>query len=133
MGKQEKRRTYAAGIITREDYRVLIVHPSEAQAATRLWHFPWGPVAPGESPEAAMRRIGAERLGIKLEIAIGQPPVVQEIEGETVEVRYFLCTIAGAALTPGTDDPFRWEAVGHLREYEFEPACRPVVEWLLEG
>ncbi|MBI4716458.1 MAG: NUDIX domain-containing protein [Planctomycetes bacterium] len=133
MSKRARLRIFAAGIIEHTDHRVLIAHCGEGDAATRLWHFPWGAAAPGESPEAAMRRIGTETLGVTLHVAVGQPPVIQEIDGESVEVRYFLCTVAAGTLDPGPDDPFRWESVGHLREYEFEPACRPVVQWLLEG
>lgn len=123
---------YAAGIIERFDNAMLIRCEECGTAETRHWKFPRGPVREGESPEEAMRRIGREQLGVHLEIVVGQPPILVDVNGRRVELRYFFCGIVSGTLDPGPDEPLRWVSRGHLREYDFDEPSRPVVAWLLE-
>ncbi|UCE59007.1 MAG: NUDIX domain-containing protein [Phycisphaerales bacterium] len=124
--------TFAAGIIERHDNRILIALRSDESEETRHWQFPCGPTKPGESPEEAMRRIARDDVRIEVEIIAGQPPIVEKVDGEEVEFRYFFCGVMKGEPTPGPYAELRWVMRGHLREYDFDRPSKPVVHWLLE-
>jgi len=123
----------AAGIIERFDNHVLIVLPESQAEGARWWRFPRGPVRPGEPTEEAMRRIAREQLDLEVEIVLGQPPIVARFEDAEVELRYFFCGIIQGEPERGEYAECRWVPKGQLREYDFDDASRPVVEWLLES
>jgi len=58
-----------AGILEREDGRVLITQRPAGKAYAGYWEFPGGKVEPGESPRAAIARELAEELAIEVEVA----------------------------------------------------------------
>ena len=101
MPRRTQRRIYAAGIIERNDNHILIALPSEEAASSRLWQFPRGAVEEGESPEAAMRRVAKNKLGVAVEIAVGQPPLMHTIDGGEAELRYFFCGVTAGETEPG--------------------------------
>jgi ADP-ribose pyrophosphatase YjhB (NUDIX family) len=119
----------AAGIIE-HDNAVLIVLP-DAPDQPRRWQFPRGLANPGESAEAAMRRVAREQLGADVEIVIGQPPLVQTIDEASVEVRYFLCGLIDRDPQGTHYRELRFAPKAQLREYDFDPASAEVVKWLL--
>ena len=80
-----------------------------------------------------MRRVARQELGIEVEIILGQPPLVEEIDGQAVELRYFFCDLTTGAPQAGRYDEIRWVSKAHLREYDFDRVSAPVVQWLLES
>ena len=128
-----KRKLFVAGVIERQDNHLLIALSKEAGPEERRWCFPRGPATTGESPEAAVRRLADRRLGIRIEVVVGQPPLIARIGGEEVELRYFLCGAIHGQAVPGPYAELRWVPRHHLREYDFDESSRPVVEWLLEA
>ena len=133
MPRRERGPIYAAGIIERVDNDLLIALPPSEPDAARLWVFPRGRARDDESPEAAMRRIAQEQLGLTVEVVVGQPPVREAIDGATVEIRYFFCGIIEGVPATGAYAELRWISRAHLREYEFDAASRKVVDWLIEN
>lgn len=133
MPPRPVRPRWSAGIIERQDHHVLIVLSKDGPPENRLWCFPRGLAEPNESPEAALRRIVRTQLGLEVEVEVGQPPLVEPIEGRETELRYFFCGVAGGEADPGPYAEMRWVSRGHLREYEFDGASQPVVEWLLSS
>ncbi len=131
MRPRSIRPRWSAGIIERHDNRVLIVLPRDGPLVSRLWCFPRGPAELNESPEATMRRIARGQLGLDVEVVVGQPPLVEPIDGREAELRYFFCGTADGDADPGPYAEVRWVLRGHLREYEFDAASKPVVEWLI--
>lgn len=135
--------TWAVAIIQRPDGRTLIIRDAEggpAQgagsgdvAAHRWWRFPRGLVKSGESAEAAMRRIASERLGLRINLEIGQPPVPGMIGGEPVVLRYFLCSVDDVAEMEAAGVEINWVMPAQLREFDFELVHREVVDWLLNS
>lgn len=132
MHLQPDRPRFAAAIIERADNHILIALPFR-QEPSRLWILPRGLANPGESAEAAMRRIAREQLGLFVELVIGQPPVPWEIDGKSAEVRYFFCGVSGGEAGNGPYSEIRWVPRAHLREYDFDAPCKTVVEWLLSA
>ena len=131
MPLEPLRARLAAGIIERYDGHLLIALPPGGDERLRLWEFPRDVVRSDESPEAAMRRVAREQLGVEVEIVVGQPPISVRLEGVEVEMRYFFCGLAEGEARPGPYAEIRWVSKGHLREYDFESGSKPVAEWLL--
>ena len=131
MSKTHRRPKISAGLIERSDHELLIVLPRSETQSERRWQFPREEVQPKESPESAMRRLAQERLGIEVAITIGQPPVLAQIAGRSVEMRYFHCDVTSGE--PSTRDyaEVRWIPKAHLQEYEFDEVSQPVAAWLL--
>lgn len=132
MHHDKNTRRYAAGIIEDADEQYLIALPRGPENAARLWQFPRATLKPGESPEAGMRRIASEILGVTVEVIVGQPPIPAELDGTKGELRYFFCGIIEGMPALKHFAEVRWVTTGHLREYEFDAASQPVVDWLLE-
>lgn len=80
-----------------------------------------------------MRRIAREDLGLEVEVVIGQPPLPGRIDGEEVEFRYFFCGVAAGEAQSSRYPSLRWVIRGHLQEYDFDEASKPLVAWLLES
>ena len=132
MARRRKHPLVAAGIIERHDNHVLIALPTSADATHRLWQFPRAQVQSDESPEDGMRRFCQEEIGLNVEIVVGQPPLIVEIDGQECEVRFFFCGIIAGEAKPGLFQEIRWVSHAHLREYDFDPPSQPVVDWILE-
>jgi len=132
MARKHKHPRFAAGIIERHDNHVLIALPTSVAAMHRLWQFPRGPVQDDESPEGGIRRFCREQIGLEVEVVVGQPPLLFEIDGQECEVRYFFCGIISGEARPGLFQEIRWVSHAHLREYDFDPASQPIVDWVLE-
>ncbi len=121
---------YAAAIIERADNHILVALPTNTEPA-RQWIFPRGLAEPNESAEAAMRRIARDQLGLFVELVIGQPPFMTEVDGIRSEIRYFFCGVAGGDPRPGPYSDIRWVQRSQLREFDFDEPSKAVVEWLL--
>ena len=131
MPTQQKYPTYVAGIIERYDYHILIALAETDKSDVRLWHFPRGILHLDESPEAAVRRIMKENLKLEVEIVVGQPPIIESVNGEQVELRYFFCGVISGEPSPNAYADIRWVHRIHLSEYDFDNASQPVATWLL--
>ncbi len=136
MGHRKGSQLVVAGIVERSDNHILIsrvandVQTSDGQSC---WQFPRGLATHDESPEQSMRRFASEELGLVVEVVTGQPPLIEEIDGQRIEVRYFFCGVISGEVSETTENHLRWIPKTHLREYDFDVASGPVVKWMLEG
>jgi len=133
MAMTARRPLYVAAIIERFDNHMLIAQGERRGDGTSLWLFPRGRANPGESAEAAMRRVTLEQLGVEVEVVVGQPPLVEMIDGVAAELRYFFCGIIRGEPAAVDGHELRWVSKPHLREYEFDRPTQVVVNWLLES
>lgn len=78
-----------------------------------------------------MCRIAKRNLDINVEIVVGQPPVLAEVGGEEVELRYFFCSLSVGEAKPGPYAEIQWIPKIHLREYDFDPPSQIVADWAL--
>lgn len=129
--QQRKTPIFVAAIIERNDGCVLICRPDEGDGP-RCWEFPGGPARAGESPEAALRRLAAERAGIGIQILVGPPPLTAQRGGQEVEFRYFLCGLMTGKATPAGYAEVRWVHRRQLCEYDFDQPTGEVVAWYVE-
>ena len=122
---------YAAGIIEREDGHVLIAAATDQAESSRLWQFPRCPVEPDETPESALRRFTAEEINMPVDIIECQPPLMCQMDGREIELRYLFCGPLSDEPIQGPFAEVRWVPKAHLREYDFDPASQPVADWIL--
>jgi len=121
-----------ACILERHDNDLLIALPKSDKADARRWLFPRGLAQDGETPEAGMRRVCQESLGVAVEIVVGQPPLLCEVNGLEHEIRFFFCGIITGSVQSDRFRETRWVSRMHLSEYEFDAPSAPVVAWLVE-
>lgn len=133
MTRRVQRPVYVAAIVERHDNHLLIALARGPDETARRWHFPRGRTNPGETPEAALRRVARDQLGIYVEIVVGQPPIPACVDGQEAEVRYFFCGVADGDVRRGSFADIAWIPRIHLREYDFDAVSTPVVEWLLDA
>lgn len=108
---------------------VAAVDPA-ASAAT--WDFPRGWATPGESAEAAMRRVGAEAIGAPIEVDVGQPPLAAVVDGQRAELRYFFCGIAGSWRDIVSATDVAWVDLAELAALPKHLIHQQVVAWLTD-
>lgn len=132
MARKRPRPLIAACILERHDNHILIALPKCDNAGPRLWLFPRGLVDEVESAESGMRRICRDELGVEVDIVVGQPPLITEVDESECEIRFFFCGIVSGEADAGTYQEIRWVSRIHLSEYDFDPPSQPVVSWLLE-
>jgi len=122
----------AKAILESATGQVLIVRNRTDDVYADRWTFPGGPVGSDESPEAALRRHLRERLGVEIEIQVGQPPFVYEIFGQQVTYRYYICGIIVGEPATNYWPEVRWVGRVQLSEYDFDPPAKQVADWLME-
>ncbi|RJP37478.1 MAG: NUDIX domain-containing protein [Phycisphaerales bacterium] len=123
--------TYAVGFIQRSDRRYLIFRQASGGAAAH-WQFPRGLVRQDESPEAAMRRVAQEQVGIEVQLDVGQPPLLVELEGREVCFRCFLAGVIREASHRPCGIELQWVQAVQLLEFDFGPEYRQIVPWLAD-
>ena len=116
-----------AGIIERFDNSVLICLPKEG--GDPLWEFPCGLAKQGESPEAAIRRVMPECVGLRIEIHVGQPPLMGQHKGLEVEFRFFLCGIGTGEAETIEYEEVRWVDKTELSLHALSLPSKGVAEW----
>lgn len=122
---------FACAVI-RRGKEVLIVRP-HAQGARAKWAFPAERVGPDESPEAACRRMADNKLGARLAIDFGQPPLTDTTAGRRIIYRYFFGHVEDNEVQNLDFAEIRWVSPGQLRDYEFDPTSGMVAEWLVKN
>ncbi len=117
----------AVGVLL-EDGRVWVQTRRATGHLDGSLEFPGGKLEPGESPLDALLREVLEETGIALDPSIPEPLLVRRhaYPDRDVTLHFFLCRLrqqqpAGAGA---------WIRVGDLREKDFPPANREVLEWL---
>jgi 8-oxo-dGTP diphosphatase len=113
-------------------HEILIVKLGEVEAYAGRWAFPFGPAAPGETPEPAIRRILDEQLGLHANIQHGQPPFDHAYGDVVYRWRFLFGDVSTPEANNRHYEEVRWVPRQSLLEYEFEPVSQQVVDWLLE-
>jgi len=116
----------------REGMREVLIVKLRTEPYVGQWTFPFGPAEPGEMPEPAIRRILRDQLGLLASIQHGQPPFDHLFGDQTYRWRFLFGEVSDAKVSNCHYQEVRWISRPSLREYDFEPVSRQVVDWLLE-
>ena len=114
----------------RANDEVLIALPPTDEECARLWQFPRGRVNLRESPEAAIRRIARDNLGLQIRVFAAPPPLVAMLNEAEVELRYLFCSILSGEPITGPYAEIRWVCNRRLCEYDYDPWSQATAAWL---
>jgi 8-oxo-dGTP diphosphatase len=128
-------RTVVAGVIEREDRRLLIGQRRKDDTSPLKWEFPGGKVRDGEAAEAALARELREELGVTLTkcAELGRVRHKYAIAPEELEIRFFAAAIAEAELVPTCFEQIAWVLPKELGQYDFLAANAGLVANLATG
>jgi 8-oxo-dGTP diphosphatase len=119
-----------AGVIRREDGRILITQRLADDTLGGYWEFPGGKVDPGEELRAALARELREELGIETEIGAEIHSIVHAYPDRDVRLYFYEARIVSGEPQKIEVADLRWVTLDELGEYQFPEADRPLLELL---
>jgi mutator protein MutT len=126
------RKLVVAGLVVRDDGRVLISQRRADQALPLQWEFPGGKVEAGESPTAALARELEEELGITVEVGRIWDVVFHAYDAFDLVMLVYRCRLVGDTQPRAVEvADFAWSAPAELSAWDILQADRPLVERLV--
>ncbi len=122
----------AAGVIRREDGRVLVSRRPPGKHMAGAWEFPGGKVRPPETPRQTLTRELREELGIVVRRAEELMRYEQAYPDRLIELNFFTVEEYQGAPSGMEAQAIAWELPEHLGDLGFLPADRPLVELLIQ-
>ena len=122
-----------AGIIRREDGRILISQRLADDTLGGYWEFPGGKVEPGEELRAALHRELVEELGVVTEIGAEVHRIVHAYPDRDVRLYFFEARILSGEPQKLEVADLRWVTLAELMGYQFPAADLPLLEQLRRG
>jgi mutator protein MutT len=122
-----------AGVIRREDGRLLITQRLPDDTLGGYWEFPGGKVDAGEELKAALRRELQEELAIDTEIGAEIQSIVHAYPDRDVRLFFFEVRIVSGEPQKIEVADLRWVTIGELMDYQFPDADLPLLKQLRGG
>ena len=119
-----------AGVIRREDGRLLITQRLADDTLGGYWEFPGGKVDPGEELRAALARELREELGIEAEIGAEIHSIVHAYPDRDVRLYFYEARIISGEPQKIEVADLRWVTLADLDQYQFPEADRPLLNQL---
>ena len=119
-----------AGVIRRDDGRVLITQRLADDTLGGYWEFPGGKVDPGEELKAALHRELMEELGIETEIGAEIHHIVHAYPDRDVRLYFFDARILSGEPQKLEVADLRWVTLTELMDYQFPEADLPLLRQL---
>jgi len=115
-----------AGVIVREDAKVLIARRDGNSRIPFLWEYPGGKVEPGESLRDCLKRELHEELNV--EVCVGEwiGTVVHPYSFGVVELAAFFAFLRHGQPECLEHLELKWVEVDELSGHEFPPADQPI-------
>lgn len=118
----------AAAIIER-DGQFLVTRRQAGVHLEGLWEFPGGKCDAGETLEACLARELREELAVGASIGTEVLATRHDYDDRRVELHFIRCEISGEP-APQLGQAMRWVAREELRQLDFPPADRELIEKL---
>lgn len=119
-----------AGIVRRDDGRLLISQRMPDDTLGGYWEFPGGKVDSGEDLKVALRRELAEELGIETEIGAEIHSIVHAYPDRDVRLFFFEARIISGDPQKLEVADLRWVTLDELMNYQFPEADLPLLKQL---
>ena len=119
-----------AGVIRREDGRLLITQRLADDTLGGYWEFPGGKVDPGEELKAALHRELREELGLVTEIGAQIHEIVHAYPDRDVRLYFFDARIVSGEPQKLEVADFLWVSLDDLMNYQFPEADLPLLNQL---
>ncbi|HET6384312.1 MAG TPA: (deoxy)nucleoside triphosphate pyrophosphohydrolase [Armatimonadota bacterium] len=110
-----------------QDGLVLLTRRSPGAHLAGLWEFPGGKIAPGESPEEAVRREVHEETGLVVTPGRLLDSFTHRYPERTVRLHFFECRVDGGALNPGPHEA-TWTPLERLSTLETPAANASIID-----
>ena len=122
-----------AGVIRRQDGRLLITQRLSDDTLGGYWEFPGGKVEPGEELRAALARELTEELGVTAEIGAEIHQIVHAYPDRDVRLYFYEARIVSGEPQKLEVADLRWVTIDELMDYKFPEADRPLLVQLRAG
>jgi mutator protein MutT len=119
-----------AGVIRREDGRILITQRLADDTLGGYWEFPGGKVEPGEELVPALQRELREEIGIEAEIGAEIHRIVHAYPDRDVKLHFFDARILSGEPQKIEVADLRWVTHDELMNYQFPEADIPLLQQL---
>ena len=116
-----------AAVVHDAEGRLLIARRPPRGLLAGLWEFPCGELAPGETWEAGVRRLLAERFGLPVAVRAHLLDFTHTFSHLRWLGRAFLCQPSPGAPMSGASADRRWVTVAELADYPFATAQRALL------
>ena len=108
--------------------RVLVAQRSATQSLPLKWEFPGGKIEPGESQTEALVREIREELGVGITVGKAMTPVSYNYPEFSITLCPLICRLTSGKAAPHEHAALAWCSADELRELDWAPADRPVME-----
>ena len=122
-----------AALIQDRDGRYLITQRRRGTHLGGLWEFPGGKRDVDESLEACLRRELEEELSATFTIGDKVETITWEYPDRTIVLHFYRCRLESGTIEPREQQAMVWVEAARLREYEFPPADRALIDRLVRG
>ncbi len=119
-----------AGVIRREDGRLLITQRLADDTLGGYWEFPGGKVEIGEDLPTALERELAEEIGVEAEIGAEIHHIVHAYPDRDVRLHFFDARILSGDPQKLEVADLRWVTLDELMAYQFPEADLPLLKQL---
>jgi 8-oxo-dGTP diphosphatase len=126
-----KRVDVAIAIVCRQR-KVLICRRRRQDHLGGFWEFPGGKLEAGETIQQCLARELREELDIAIEPITQLPMIEHDYPDVLVRLHPYICTHRAGEPKPIGCDELIWIDPNGLREYEFPPANKQLIEQLIE-
>lgn len=119
-----------AGVIRRQDGRLLITQRLADDTLGGYWEFPGGKVEPDEELKVALYRELLEEIGVETEIGAQIHHIVHPYPDRDVRLYFFDAIIVFGEPQKLEVADLRWITLDELINYQFPEADRPLLDQL---
>lgn len=123
----------SAGIVQDEKTGKILATQRGSGEFRGKWEFPGGKLEPGETREAALVRELREELAVNVRIERFLSTVECDYPSFHLTMHAFLCAVESGELTLLEHQSAKWLSPGELREVEWLPADRELLNLLDES
>lgn len=115
--------------------KVLVCQRKRGDTFGLMWEFPGGKLKPGESVSVALARELEEELGVTAKIGVEVFRARHQYAqlSEPIELIFLRATIVSGQIQNRVFESMQWRAPNSLRELNFLPADRELIEKLASG
>ena len=120
-----------AGIIQREDGKILLARRKPGSHLAGYWEFPGGKIEDGESPEECLERELREELGIITKTGAFVAESVYDYGKKTVRLMAYFVQYRGDEFVLDSHDRVEWVHLSEVDDYQLAPADMPLLQYIL--
>lgn len=119
-----------AGIIQREDGKILLARRKPGSHLAGYWEFPGGKIEDGESPEECLERELHEELGIVTKTGTFVAESVYDYGEKKIRLLAYFVQYLEGNIELDSHDRVEWVHLSEADEYQLAPADVPLLQFI---